>query len=248
MPCSKTSTPVSGYDTWTQSTKSYFPSGPYATEAECLQACKEGACCEGTTCSVKPQCQCQGTGKVFKGVGTVCASVSCGCCGNGEQLPLGAAGVYVARTLDVEAYSACACAPFQPPPTVDTRCRDQTALFSQQGNSSACSRFVSGNTPDYGQVTGGVYLSVAQSSCSMQVNIGWPVNPCAANTQAIYYAWPFELGKTQYTASYFVFLFVNGSGGQRAVSSTASAIPSSPAAGYFYAGARWSIAVTVTFA
>lgn len=49
----------------------------YATEAECLQACKEGACCEGTTCSVKPQCQCQGTGKTFRGVGTTCSGVSC---------------------------------------------------------------------------------------------------------------------------------------------------------------------------
>lgn len=53
----------------------------YATEAECNQACKEGACCEGTTCSVKPQCQCQGTGKVFKGVGTVCTPNPCGRCG-----------------------------------------------------------------------------------------------------------------------------------------------------------------------
>lgn len=49
-------------------------SGPYATEADCLQACKEGACCEGSTCSVKPQCQCQGAGKTFKGVGTTCVN------------------------------------------------------------------------------------------------------------------------------------------------------------------------------
>jgi hypothetical protein len=49
----------------------------YATEAECNQACKEGACCEGTTCTVKPQCQCQGTGQVFKGVGTVCSPNPC---------------------------------------------------------------------------------------------------------------------------------------------------------------------------
>lgn len=52
----------------------------YATEAECLQACKEGACCEGTTCSVKPQCQCQGTGKTFKGVGTTCDDLKGACC------------------------------------------------------------------------------------------------------------------------------------------------------------------------
>jgi hypothetical protein len=53
----------------------------YATEADCLQACKEGACCEGTTCTVKPQCQCQGAGKTFKGVGTTCTPNPCGRCG-----------------------------------------------------------------------------------------------------------------------------------------------------------------------
>jgi hypothetical protein len=52
----------------------------YLTEAECNQACKEGACCEGTTCSVKPACQCQGTGKVFKGVGTTCSPNPCCSC------------------------------------------------------------------------------------------------------------------------------------------------------------------------
>ena len=56
-------------------------SGSHATEAECNQACQEGACCEGTTCTVKPQCQCQGTGQSFKGVGTTCAPNPCGRCG-----------------------------------------------------------------------------------------------------------------------------------------------------------------------
>ena len=55
-------------------------SGPFTTEADCLNACKEGACCEGTACTVKPQCQCQGTGKTFKGVGTVCETATCLCC------------------------------------------------------------------------------------------------------------------------------------------------------------------------
>ena len=59
--------------------------GPtYATEAACLEACKEGACCETangvTTCSVKPACQCQGTGKTFKGVGTTCSQYNGACC------------------------------------------------------------------------------------------------------------------------------------------------------------------------
>ena len=52
----------------------------YKTESDCLNACKEGACCEGTTCTVKPQCQCQGAGKVFKGVGTTCAANTCTAC------------------------------------------------------------------------------------------------------------------------------------------------------------------------
>lgn len=60
------------------------PSGPvfapYRTEAECLQACRDGACCEGTTCSVKPQCQCQGDDKKFQGIGTVCAADTCQFC------------------------------------------------------------------------------------------------------------------------------------------------------------------------
>jgi hypothetical protein len=37
----------------------------YRTEADCVNACREGACCQGTSCSVKPQCQC------------VCQSGSC---------------------------------------------------------------------------------------------------------------------------------------------------------------------------
>ena len=36
-----------------------------------------GACCDGTTCSVKPECDCVGTGKVFKGVGTACTPNPC---------------------------------------------------------------------------------------------------------------------------------------------------------------------------
>lgn len=61
--------------------------GGYATEADCLNACKEGACCEGTTCSIKPQCQCQGTGKTFKGVGTTCSPNPCDPCCQGALQP-----------------------------------------------------------------------------------------------------------------------------------------------------------------
>lgn len=53
--------------------------GGYATEADCLNACKEGACCEGATCSVKAKCQCRGTGQKFQGLGTTCDPNPCLC-------------------------------------------------------------------------------------------------------------------------------------------------------------------------
>lgn len=55
-------------------------SGPFTSEADCLNACKEGACCESNgTCNVRPQCQCQGAGQTFQGIGTVCSPNPCGC-------------------------------------------------------------------------------------------------------------------------------------------------------------------------
>ena len=73
MPCYQSTNLPSGVTTTGRTS--------YTTEADCNQACKEGACCEGTTCTVKPQCQCQGTGKTFKGVGTTCADGTGFCCG-----------------------------------------------------------------------------------------------------------------------------------------------------------------------
>jgi len=50
MPCIKTATNSGGAPA---------NSGPHKTEADCLKACAEGACCEGTTCTVRPKCQCK---------------------------------------------------------------------------------------------------------------------------------------------------------------------------------------------
>lgn len=76
MPCYQ---PTTGVSSPPRTGKSY------ATEAECLDACREGACCEGATCSVMPQCQCQGTGKTFQGVGTTCSPNPClYCCPSGS--------------------------------------------------------------------------------------------------------------------------------------------------------------------
>lgn len=49
--------------------------------AESCGCCDSGACCESNgTCSVKPESQCQGAGKTFKGVGTVCTGNPCSLC------------------------------------------------------------------------------------------------------------------------------------------------------------------------
>jgi hypothetical protein len=68
-----------------------FSSGPHATEEDCLNACKEGACCNGTTCAIRPKCECDAFGYTFKGFGTKCspiygecpASVCTDCCSSG---------------------------------------------------------------------------------------------------------------------------------------------------------------------
>jgi hypothetical protein len=46
--------------------------------------CSDGACCEGTTCTARPQSECQGPGKVFKGVGTTCSPNPCDLCDLGS--------------------------------------------------------------------------------------------------------------------------------------------------------------------
>ena len=83
MACYKATTLPSGVTTTGRTS--------YRTEADCLNACKEGACCEGTLCTVKPACQCQGAGKVFKGVGTTCEAglceCKCGCAASGAAPP-----------------------------------------------------------------------------------------------------------------------------------------------------------------
>jgi hypothetical protein len=62
----------------------------------------EGACCEGTTCSVKPQCQCQGAGQRFRGVGTTCTPNPCLCatgrCCGPDVVP-GYPGYYQCREI-----------------------------------------------------------------------------------------------------------------------------------------------------
>jgi len=55
-----------------------YTTGPFARLEDCLESCKEGACCEQDgTCGIKPQCQCKSTGQTFRGIGTVCSPNPC---------------------------------------------------------------------------------------------------------------------------------------------------------------------------
>ena len=78
MPCIQSATNGGGAPSF---------AGPFKTEADCLKTCAEGACCEGDVCTVRRGCECQGAGKVFKGVGTTCAPNPCACyCSDGTTL------------------------------------------------------------------------------------------------------------------------------------------------------------------
>lgn len=50
------------------------PNAGFPTEAECLQQCAEGACCENGGCVIKAACACCGE---FKGAGTTCQGGPC---------------------------------------------------------------------------------------------------------------------------------------------------------------------------
>lgn len=88
MPCYQSTSLPSGASTTGRTS--------YATESDCLNACKEGACCDGTTCSVTPQCQCQGTGKTFLGIGTTCNASSCPCGGRAVSVSVTIEETYTA--------------------------------------------------------------------------------------------------------------------------------------------------------
>lgn len=77
MPCYQSTNLPGGFSTTGRTS--------YKTEAECLQACQEGACCEGTTCSVKPACQCVPAGVCCGPDVATVAGVSKSVCRNESQ-------------------------------------------------------------------------------------------------------------------------------------------------------------------
>ena len=236
MPCVQ-----GGVDGFTSPPTGAVFSGPFRTKAGCNQACADGACCEsGGICTVRQQCQCQGIGQFFKGVGTVCESEVCGCCGNAETLASRVITVTVTRTLNVEKDSRCACIAGQGFPIAPTQCESLSDTLFNAGTDACVRRVLSSRT-------GLVELKKTTAGCVLFFTVLWPLGHCFSQVRTIYWQWPYSQSLLQYTASYFVFLFVNSFGELKTVSATSSSVPAAPG-GFSYAGAKFSIDLSVHIA
>jgi hypothetical protein len=260
MACYKATTLPSGVTTTGRTS--------YATEAECNQACKEGACCEGTTCTVKPACQCQGAGKAFKGVGTVCTPNPCGCCGNGESIagktatidvssdsmptarwcPQVVGGTTFLQCPDGIQYGGCVSVkPCETPAVgawIDTAGSASTT-FTGNSAASACSLSLQGQCPGFGSRSASVFLQ--PSPCKIYATVD-----CSSLIAAVdsyrgrfsvnpYWAWDYGSQTSEYNTRYYVFQYLSGTG----ISTVTQSINSTPVppdiAGYF-----WYLSKTVT--
>jgi hypothetical protein len=214
MPCyqrSEQTIPIPGtFESLTRRT----PSG-FATEADCLNACREGACCEGTTCSVKPACQCQGAGEVFRGVGTTCTPNPCGCCGGGESLASKTATIKVRYILDRPFVDfgdgACRCTPIGFPDAPGLRCWDYNVTFNYV-NSIACQIACSGDVPGFGPGQF-AYARVVNTPSGCRLNIetswavGWCLGPLCGSSQAprAGYSFSYVADQSEYIATYYIW-------------------------------------------
>lgn len=162
MPCYQSTNLPSGFLTTGRTS--------YKTEAECNQACKQGACCEGTTCSVKPQCRCQGAGKTFKGVGTTCSPNPCGCCGGGESIAGKTVTVYVSTdSMPVARWCAGRWVDADGFPQLYVQCPDGQTYFGCR-STKACANPVAGYWVD--TATTGVSATYSSNEAATTCNSG----------------------------------------------------------------------------
>lgn len=241
--------------------------GGYATEAECLQACKEGACCESNgTCSVKPQCQCQGAGNVFKGVGTTCAGNQCGCCGNGETIAGKTATIVVSTSQmptarwcaggsgfvgcpDGQTYNGCwSQKPCETPnfgTWVDTAL-SFSATFTSNASASNCTASLQGYCPGYAG-TRNASVGFSASPCKIYATVDCPSligATVSGSAVSPYWAWTYDPQTTEYNALYYVFQYIDGTGANTVTQSATSTpvTPSIPTG----SGASWFLFKAVT--
>ena len=242
----------------------------YATEADCLNSCKEGACCEGTTCSVKPQCQCQGAGKVFRGVGTVCTPNLCGCCGNGETIAGKNATLYVSTDSmpttrwcpaliggsnsltcpDGIQYAGCVSVKPCETPTVgawvDTA-SSLSATFASTRPASACDASLEATGLNCFDRTASVFVRPSQllSSCKIAATVDclWTgVDSYRGNFSVDpYWAWDYNPQVSEYNALYYVFQYLTGTG-ISTVTQSVNTTPVTPTG----TGLSWYLDKTVT--
>ena len=257
MPCYQSNSLPSGYTTTGRTS--------YASEADCNNACKEGACCEGTTCSVKPQCQCGGTGKVFKGVGTVCTTNPCGCCGNGEKIfgkmatlvvtadkmptarwcPQVIGGVSLVICQDERQYGGCvAVKPCETPiyggPWVDTASSD-TATFTSIASASSCSASLQGQCLGSAR-TASVGFSFSPCKIYATADCSGLINATMSGSFLLpYWAWTYDSQATEYNALYYVFHYLAGNG-TSTVTQSVTSTPVTPND----TSRSWSLFKTVT--
>jgi hypothetical protein len=238
----------------------------YKTEAECNQACKEGACCEGATCSVKPQCQCQGTGKTFQGVGTTCSPNPCGCCGNGESIagktatisvstnsmpvlrwcPQVSGGTQFLMCPDGLQYGGCwAVKPCETPTIgawVDTAF-SASATFTSNSAALSCSASLAGQCPGG---PGSASVGISASPCMIYAIVDCTDLMLALSAGGFlrpYWAWTYDPQATEYNALYYVFQYRTGSGSNETTQSVNSTpVPPAPR----YDGRSWDLFKTVT--
>jgi hypothetical protein len=256
MPCYQSTNLPPGFSTTGRTS--------YATEADCLNACKDGACCEGTTCTVKPACQCQGTGKVFRGVGTVCTASLCGCCGNSETIAGKTATLYVStesmpvlrwcpqvsggttflQCPDGLQYGECwAVKPCETPAIgawVDTAF-SASATFINNTPASSCSASLQGQCLADTRPAS-VFLSA--SPCKIYAIAECPglVGVFVSGSSLMpYFAWDYDPLISEYNATYYVFQYTGGSG-QSTATQSVNATPVPPP----QTGFTWSLFKTVT--
>ena len=245
----------------------------YKTEADCLQACREGACCEGTTCTVKPQCQCQGTGKTFKGVGTVCSPNPCGCCGNGESIAGKTATIYLSTDQiptarwcpkpdafgstflmcpDRVQYGGCwAVRPCLTPTVgewVDTAKTGITAAYSSTAPASNCNAGLEGVCPGLGLKSASVGLTGPPCKIYAVVDcpslIGASDNYRGVYAVDPYWAWDYDAQTTRYKTVYYVFQYIDGTG----ITTVTQSVNSTPVPPTYPSGsgANWFLFKTTT--
>lgn len=198
-------------------------------------------------------------GRVITKNGRIAESCDCCkelCCDGGiGEFPGGAATLYVTRKLNVIANSACSCEPFSPPPSSATLCFDEYGTFTQT-EGGACTRALSGvgiSQAHYlpGPVEQGPYsvtVGFLQSPCRVYAALPWPFFRCAPGLLSNFFAWDYVASQATYSATYYVFLFVDFAGTNYSIVNTTGIVPADEPSPFVWGGTTWTVTMELSFA